>query len=140
MRWNPLIMILGVAAFQGCDSAPPGTADAGGALSAAAFPGLSAGSEADVPDTMPMVVRRVWHYSDGLEFWGGPSPDGRFLTYVDWWTGDLALHDFLSGEDRHLTDDASFDDSEFAVISAVSPDGKQVAYSWENGRYDELRI
>jgi Tol biopolymer transport system component len=51
-----------------------------------------------------------------------------------------ALHDFTTGEDRHLTDEASLDESKFAVLSAFSADGEWIAYSWENGEYDELHI
>jgi Tol biopolymer transport system component len=130
------ILVVAIA-LAGCrpETQPP--ADAGQLL-AAGLP-VSAASAAE-QDSSPMVVRRLWYSQDNLEFWGGPSPDGRYMTYVDWWTGDLALHDFTTGEDRHLTDEASLDESEFAVLSAVSPDGERVAYSWENGQYDELRV
>ena len=43
------------------------------------------------------------------------SPDGRFLTYTDWSTGDLALQDLKTGEKRHLTNKGSWEkSSEFA--------------------------
>ena len=84
---------------------------------------------------------------------GTISPDGRYLSYVDWETGDLALHDFATGADRRLTDQGTWAQSvrpmpdpliephEFADESTISRDGKQVAYSWFNGtdRY-ELRV
>ena len=38
-----------------------------------------------------------------LDAMGDVSADGRLLTYVDWSTGDLALRDLHTGEDRRLT-------------------------------------
>jgi len=73
---------------------------------------------------------------------GAPSRDGRFLSIVDWVTGDLAIQDLATGEIRRLTNKGSWTDSdEFAVISVPSPDGGQVAYAWfnKNGGYD-LRV
>ncbi|UCC71899.1 MAG: PD40 domain-containing protein [Gemmatimonadota bacterium] len=134
------ILVLGVVALAGCE--PEASRSSGGAdvLAAAGIPGAVAASALAEQDSTPMVVRRLWYSEGNLEFWGGPSPDGRYLSYVDWSTGDLAVHDFTTGEDSHLTDEASVDDSEFAVLSAFSPDGEWIAYSWENGEYDELRV
>jgi Tol biopolymer transport system component len=73
---------------------------------------------------------------------GSVSPDGRFLSYVDWSTGDLAVRDLKTGENRRLTNKGSWlDSSEFAVFSTISPDGKQVAYAWFNkDDFWELRV
>jgi hypothetical protein len=49
-------------------------------------------------------VRQLWDRDAGLFFWGDPSPDGRFLTFVN--GGELAVHDFLSGENRRVTSSA----------------------------------
>ena len=56
---------------------------------------------------------------------GGPSPDGRFLSFVDWETGegDIAIEDLASGERRHLTDNGSDDSEDFALRCEFSPDG-----------------
>jgi len=65
---------------------------------------------------------------------GGPSPDGRYLSYVDWDSGDVALHDLLTGESRRLTTDgASSQAQQYPLDAAISPDGNLVAYSWWNG-------
>ena len=73
---------------------------------------------------------------------GSVSRDGRFLTYTDWSTGDLAVRDLKTGEDCHLTDKGSWlESSEFALFSASSPDSTQVAYGWFNQEgFWELRI
>ena len=77
-----------------------------------------------------------------VDIYGPPSLDGRYLCYVDWTTGDMAVLEMATGKTRHLTDDATWDDpSEFALYSTISPDSKWVAYSWWNleGTYD-LRL
>jgi len=80
---------------------------------------------------------------------GGVSRDGRYVSYVDWPSGDLALHDLVADTDRHLTNNPLTDDGtgrpkygDFAQESTISPDGAQVAYSWWNHATDrfELRI
>ena len=71
------------------------------------------------------------------------SPDGRFLTQPDWDTGNLILHDLLSGANRSLiTGTWKHGEAEFAEESAISRDGKQVAFGWyqaKSNRFD-LRI
>src|SRR6185369_8680804 len=59
-----------------------------------------------------------------------PSFDGRYLTYVDWSTGDLAVRDLKTGTKHRLTDLGGYDKaSRHADESAlISPDGRQVAY------------
>lgn len=71
--------------------------------------------------------------SPDVDAYGPPSLDGRYLSYVDWTTGDLAVLDIATGKTRHLTGDATWEDpSEFALSSIISPDSKLVAYSWWN--------
>ena len=86
-----------------------------------------------------VVTRQVWAPALGTE--GGVSADGRYLSYVRWDTGNLALRDLTTGESRHLTKKGTWADSdEFAQASRISPDGKQVAYAWFNEKFYELRI
>ena len=88
-----------------------------------------------------MVVRRLWE-SPSADYFGGPSPDGRYLTYIDFDTGNLAVHDVVTGQQRLLTQQPR-GSSGVAGYSAISPDGQQVAYGWvvrEKSRRGELRL
>lgn len=92
-----------------------------------------------IPSTA-MTTRQLWA-GPAVDTTGTPSPDGRFLSFVDWETGDLALRDLTTGQNRRLTSKGTWADSaDFAETSAISPDGRQIAYGWyTNGRY-ELRV
>jgi Tol biopolymer transport system component len=80
-----------------------------------------------------MVVRQVWA-GPGVDVEGKPSRDGRYLTYVDWTstdTGNVAIRDLTTGENRRLTDATDMAES-FAEYPVLSPDGKTIAYGWNN--------
>lgn len=75
-------------------------------------------------------TRRVW--ADAGTY-ASPSPDGRFVTFVDWTTGDVAMHDLETGEDRPLTDKGSWEENgSWAEEPVFSPDGERVAYAYGN--------
>lgn len=75
-------------------------------------------------------MRRVWA-GKGVDTSGGVSPDGRFISFVDPDTGDLAIRDLNTGENRRVTAVPSSEPwSEFAEASVFSPDGRQLAYGW----------
>jgi len=79
-----------------------------------------------------MMVRKVWTGPE-VDVMGEPSPDGKYLSYVDWETGDLAIFEFATGKKRRLTNQGSWDDpNKFAEFSRWSPDGKQIVYDWYN--------
>ena len=147
MRWTVLCLTLGLILPTGCDRGQPGDPDAGEAVTEAAFPGMSVGSEEAVQDSAPIVVRRVWYHPEGLDFWGGPSPDGDFLTFTNWtnWgeelEGALAVHDLGTGRDRPVTPAKEGEEGDYSEYSRVSPDGSQVAYVWwSDARGYELRL
>jgi Tol biopolymer transport system component len=112
------------------------------ALEAAARAGQSGDTERSIPRPAgEMGLRRIWTGPD-VDYTGTVSTDGRYLSYVDWMTGDLAVRDLAAGSRRRVTNKGSWErSSEFAVESLVSPDGKQFAYAWFNReeRY-ELRL
>ncbi len=84
-----------------------------------------------------MITRRVWAGLGWLTF-GNPSSDGRYLSYTyEGTSGDLLLHDFATGKTRPLLTGAA-DGSAF--FSAISPDGKEVAYTWFGKGGTDLRL
>lgn len=76
-----------------------------------------------------VAYRQVWAMKQQIDE-GTISPDGRYLSYGDWDGRDLALHDFTTGADRRLTNNRTADSYEYPQESAISRDGKQVAYAW----------
>jgi len=81
-----------------------------------------------------IINRQVWTAPDMGNIEGAPSPDGKYLSFVDWDTGDLAIHDLETGTNRHLTDKGPWEKSDaFALFSRWSPDGGQIAYDWIAG-------
>jgi len=88
-------------------------------------------------------LRLVWKESDVdvLEEMGVPSPDGRYITYTDWDTGNLAVYEISTKKKWPLTGKKNWEDKSWPENSRWSPDGKRIAYSWWNkdGKND-LRI
>lgn len=99
--------------------------------------------DSNSPSASPQAgvrVEQVWAGKDASSA-GRPSADGRYLPFVDWSSGygNLALRDLKTGENRLLTRDAG--STGWAGGHAlVSPDGKQIAYRWEGGKNDSLRL
>jgi Tol biopolymer transport system component len=87
-------------------------------------------------------LRKVWAGPD-VDIEGAPSPDGNYLSYVDWETGDLAIYEIATGKKHRLTNKGSWDESDECAqfYSRWSPDGKRIVYQWYNGKgYNDLRI
>jgi len=84
------------------------------------------------PQVKGLSIRKVWE-GPNVDFMGEPSPDGKYISYVDWDTGDLAIYEIKTGKKRPLTRNGSWDDpNEFAEFSRWSPDGKKLVYDWYN--------
>ncbi len=91
-----------------------------------------------------IVIRQVWTGKDVDDF-GSVSADGEYLTFTDWGTGNLAIRNLNTGQNKSLTREGSWNSPEqYAEFSLISPNGKQVAYMWFIGNEDnphyELRL
>lgn len=77
-------------------------------------------------------ISPVLTVSEWLGF-SAASIDGKYLSGVDWETGDLATYEIATGKTRRLTNKGSWQESyECASSSVISPDSKLVAYAWED--------
>ena len=86
--------------------------------------------DVDVPTpNSEFIVRKAW--ADAKDNTGGPSPDGRYITFVDWDTGDVAVWETQTRKNRRLTNKGSWQQSNaFALYPCFSADSKLVAYTW----------
>ncbi len=80
-----------------------------------------------------LAQRQVWNLPASAQP-GRPSPDGRYLAWVNWESeaGGLALHDMENGENRELTHHPwiAGKSGGFAESPLFTPDGKQILYAW----------
>jgi Tol biopolymer transport system component len=75
--------------------------------------------------------RMVWAPLVDAE--GEISPDGRYLSFVDWETGDMAIRDVVKNTTRRLTDVGPWKTKHpFGGYSRFSPDGRFLVYTWYN--------
>ena len=83
--------------------------------------------------------RAVWT-GPAVNFNGTVSSDGRLLSYTEG-SGNLGLHDLVTGTDRKLTNQGYASGEFHDGFSAISRDGRYVAYAWwgDQKRY-ELRV
>ncbi|MBT6005297.1 MAG: tetratricopeptide repeat protein, partial [Prolixibacteraceae bacterium] len=79
-----------------------------------------------------LTNKKIWDESD-TDLEGAVSPDGKYLSYVDWDTGDLALYEIATGKKRRLTNKGSWEKSpSYCEYSRWFPDGKRIIYLWYN--------
>lgn len=80
-----------------------------------------------------LLIRKALANTD-IEPLGSISPDGRYISFVDWSSGgNVGILDLETKARQCLTDFK--DPNEQAYYSSWSPDGKQIAYFW--WRYDK---
>jgi Tol biopolymer transport system component len=106
------------------------------------LPGEPAAQPAIEKGPQTIGIRKVWDKALDSFFMGAPSPDGRFVTYVDWQNfANLGIRDMAKGENRLLTDIKTWDNGEMCDGSIFSPDGGRIAYSFltKNTLY-QLRV
>ena len=86
------------------------------------------------------VTRRVWA-GPKTDFFGSVSPDGKYISFVDWDTGDLAVRDLGKGTNHRLTNKGSWESSGEEAEKAIwSPDSNQIAYLWWTPKGYEIRL
>jgi len=73
------------------------------------------------------------------------SPDGRYLSFVDWGSGNIAVRELATGETRLVTGEGSMSaPRQFTEEgSVISPDGRSLCYDWFNSKTEpwrELRV
>jgi Tol biopolymer transport system component len=77
-----------------------------------------------------VVIRQLWAGTD-VDGHGGASTDGRYLSYIDRESGDLAIRNLRTGEKRRLTDARSRARSTQAARFPLMAKGIEwVAYAW----------
>lgn len=88
-----------------------------------------------------VVTRRVWSGPEWVDVLGSPSPDGRYISFTNWQTGDIAVRDVVEGQSRPVTSKGSWEQSdEHGEMPVFSPDGLRLAYAWFKDNSYELRV
>ena len=89
-----------------------------------------------------LTIRRV----PDLDMFAEPSPDGKYLAFTDWDSGNLAVRDVVTGATRALTKDGVLGGgkSQYAMFSSWSRDSRRLAYQWDvddaTGSRSEFRV
>lgn len=82
----------------------------------------------------------VWQ-GDKVDIGGSVSPDGRYMSFTDWATGDLSLHDLARNASRTIVAANNAQGRfNYAENSTISRDGRQVAYSWFDDGKDTYEL
>jgi len=96
----------------------------------------AAGALAGAPG---IVARQVWALGNA-DATGAPSPDGRYLSFVNWDTANLAVRDLTNGQNRDLTHEGTWEGpDQYPYYSIWSAKSNEIAYAWFNKDQYELR-
>jgi Tol biopolymer transport system component len=86
-----------------------------------------------------VAMRRIWVAGKDLPIC--ISPDGRYVVYGVYDSGNLWLRNLQSGEQRQITREASRVEGTIpSTFAAISTDSKWIAYGWRSKGYEELRL
>jgi Tol biopolymer transport system component len=93
----------------------------------------------DSPSPHPGVIaKEIWSPAGDTY---DVSPDGRYLTFIDWNAINISVKDIKTGEEWRVTKNGTWEPPiQFPDNSEWSPDGNQIAYYWFVGEKTELRI
>ncbi len=81
--------------------------------------------------TKPEAATTLRKLREEWEGFASLSPDGKYMCDLDSDTGDLVVRELGTGKQQSVTNKGFWEDSEeYALDSAISPDGKRVAYLW----------
>jgi len=73
------------------------------------------------------IARQIANGTDVMD--PRPSSDGRYLSFTDPATGDLAIRDLVTGTNRRVTNTGDWF-SEYSDAAVISPDDRHVAFTW----------
>ncbi|MCK4991565.1 MAG: PD40 domain-containing protein, partial [Bacteroidales bacterium] len=101
------------------------------------------------PGPRTLTARRLENPPADISMYGAISPDGRYLSFWDWGTDNIALRDLRTGKERPLIIEETQGNeepnvSQSAGASVWSADSKQIANVWyisdSVSEHTELRI
>ena len=78
-----------------------------------------------------LTIRQAWAGPD-VEWTGAVSPDGKYISLVDWTNGTLAIREIATGEMHSLMKRKGWEESPpgYPFTSRWSPDSRQLVYLW----------
>jgi len=85
-------------------------------------------------------IKKVCEGED-IDVSGEVSPDGRYISYTDWTTEDLAIYEIATGKKRRLTSPTEEERHGRVLRSIWSSDSQRIACNWHNkDNFRDLRI
>ncbi|HSM03918.1 MAG TPA: hypothetical protein VK858_04825 [Longimicrobiales bacterium] len=137
------LWILGLIGAVGCQASPDGeavafAADGNGPADRA----VSTVAPPDGASASDVRLRRLWTSSYRTFRFSSMSPDGRYLSMVDWSSIDLAVQDLSTGDLHRLTNAPRGPDIPYQGVagSLFSSHGDQVLLVWQRVPNVELHV